>query len=285
MMNEDRLKGAFLGLAVGDALGTTLEFSPRPAQPVVTDMVGGGPFGLAPGGWTDDTSMALCLADSLLEHPGFDPDDLMRRFVNWWRTGHNSHTGTCFDIGITTSWALARFAQGGDPFAGSTDPRSAGNGGIMRLAPVVLAFHADPERMREVAALQSRTTHAAPECLEFAAQLADAIHAEIRGEGALVTGLSRASVSSSGYVRHTFDAAVWAVATTGSFREALLAAVNLGDDADTVSAVAGQIAGARYGLAGIPGEWLTKLAWRERIETRADRLIASGRKQASDRNA
>lgn len=275
-MNEDRLKGALLGLAVGDALGTTLEFSPRPAEPVVSDMVGGGPFALKPGGWTDDTSMALCLADSLLEHPGFDPTDLMQRFVDWWRNGHNSHAGNCFDIGITTSNALARFEHGGEPYAGSTDPMSAGNGGIMRLAPVVLAFHGDPKRMREVAALQSRTTHAARECLEYAALLADAIHAEVRGEGALETGHTRDTVKSSGYVRYTFEAAVWAVATTGSFREALLAAVNLGDDADTVGAVAGQIAGARYGMAGIPGDWLAKLAWREQIETRADRLIALG---------
>ncbi len=103
---HDQLKGAFLGLAIGDALGTTLEFAPRNAQNTHTEMTGGGPFNMPPGGWTDDTSMALCLAESLIEHAGFNPEDLMNRFSNWWQYGYNSHNGICFDIGITTSKAL-----------------------------------------------------------------------------------------------------------------------------------------------------------------------------------
>ena len=137
---QDRALGCLLGLAVGDALGTTLEFARRDSRPAVTDMVGGGPFGLPPGAWTDDTSMALCLAESLLAHGRVDPHDLMTRFVRWYRDGHNSVTGTCFDIGGATRAALERFLRTGDPLAGSTDPRSAGNGSIMRLAPVPLAY-------------------------------------------------------------------------------------------------------------------------------------------------
>ncbi|MGH7464336.1 MAG: ADP-ribosylglycohydrolase family protein, partial [Longimicrobiales bacterium] len=126
----DRTRGALLGLAVGDALGATVEFmSPGTFEPV-TDMIGGGPHGLQPGEWTDDTSMALCLAWSLVDIGGFEPADQMRRYVRWYREGYMSSTGSCFDIGNTTRAALHRIERDGEPFAGSTDPRAAGNGSI-----------------------------------------------------------------------------------------------------------------------------------------------------------
>ena len=124
----DRAKGALVGLALGDALGTTLEFSGRDTEPPVTDLVGGGPFRLAAGEWTDDTSMALCLADSLLERGLLDVDDVMERFLRWYEEGHNSVTGECFDIGATTAGALHSFRDTGEPLSGGTDPQSAGNG-------------------------------------------------------------------------------------------------------------------------------------------------------------
>jgi len=139
MNTAERYRGAMLGLAVGDALGTTLEFSPPGSFTPIDDIIGGGPFRLAPGAWTDDTSMALCLAESLSECGGFDAADQMRRYVRWYREGHMSSTGGCFDIGNTTRAALQRFEDTGDPWCGSKDPRTAGNGSIMRLAPVVLA--------------------------------------------------------------------------------------------------------------------------------------------------
>jgi len=138
---RSRSRGALLGLAAGDALGTTLEFQPGPHQ--LTDMVGGGPFGLWPGEWTDDTSMALCLACSLVELGRFDAADQMQRYVDWWREGYMSSNGRCFDIGNTVATALRRFQATGEPHAGSTDPFTAGNGSLMRLAPVPLFFHAD----------------------------------------------------------------------------------------------------------------------------------------------
>jgi ADP-ribosyl-[dinitrogen reductase] hydrolase len=122
-----------------------LEFMPRGSFTPLTDMIGGGPFGLQPGQWTDDTSMALCLAASLIERRGFDPDDQMQRYVYWWREGYLSSTGACFDIGNTTADALRRYQQTGDPMAGSTDPYSAGNGCLMRLAPIPMAYCADIE--------------------------------------------------------------------------------------------------------------------------------------------
>jgi ADP-ribosylglycohydrolase len=162
----ERYRGAMLGLAVGDALGTTLEFSPPGSFAPIDDIVGGGPFRLPAGAWTDDTSMALCLAESLVECGGFDAADQMRRYVRWYREGHMSSTGRSFDIGNTTRAALERFEATGDPWCGSNDPFTAGNGSIMRLAPVVLAFAAAPTEAIAMAARSSRTTHGARDAVD-----------------------------------------------------------------------------------------------------------------------
>ena len=163
---KDRYVGSLAGLASGDAVGTTVEFRSRGTFPPVTDMVGGGPFGLAPGQWTDDTSMALCLAESLLAKNGFDARDQMGRYLNWWTWGYLSSTGECFDIGMTVRGALERFQRTGEPYSGSTDPYSAGNGSLMRLAPVVLFFFPQVEQVVHFSAESSRTTHGAPESIE-----------------------------------------------------------------------------------------------------------------------
>lgn len=292
---RDRALGAFLGLAVGDAVGTALEFCPRDAQPRIEDMVGGGPFGLLPGAWTDDTAMALALADSLAECEVLDCRDLMDRFVRWWRSGDYSCTGRCFDIGLTTRAALSRYRETGDPMAGSTDPRSAGNGSLMRLAPVALRLWSDRPRLVAAAAEQSRTTHGADTavdaCRAFAELLADAIAGSPRssllaprsfeGTPAIAAilagswrGRGRDTIRSSGYVVHTLEAAIWSVARTADFRGAVLLAANLADDADTVAAVTGQLAGAVYGLSGIPAGWLERVAWKDRLLGTARRLVS-----------
>ena len=141
----NRARGALLGLAVGDAIGTTVEFKPRGSFTPLTEMVGGGPFKLLPGQWTDDTSMALCLAASLVQN-GFDTHDQMQRYVFWHDEGYMSSNGCCFDIGMATSSALERFRRTGNPLAGSTNPNSAGNGSIMRLAPVPIHYLDTPSR-------------------------------------------------------------------------------------------------------------------------------------------
>ena len=135
----------------------------RPASRFLTT-VGGPAF--APGQWTDDTSMALCLAESLVERSGFDARDQMERYVRWWQHGHLSSTGRCFDIGTTTRAALQRYLQSGDPFAGSTDPQSAGNGSLMRLAPIAMYYRNQPEQCIAMAADSSRTTHGAPTAVD-----------------------------------------------------------------------------------------------------------------------
>lgn len=292
-----RYRGCLLGLACGDAVGTTVEFMPRGSFAEVTGMHGGGPFGLRPGQWTDDTSMALCLADSLLACGGFDALDQMRRYHAWWRQGLRSSTGECFDIGRTVCAALARFEHDGEPFAGSTDPKSAGNGSLMRLAPVVLRWHPDRQAIDRHAADSSRTTHAAPEAVEacrlFARMLARALDGDAReavldaGDPglaepklrALATGAwlgkPREAIRGSGYAVESLEAALWCFATTTRFEEAVLAAANLGDDADTTAAITGQIAGAYYGVDGIPAGWLAALHAREEIDALAVGLFAA----------
>ena len=288
----DRACGCLLGLAVGDAVGTTREFSRRDTHPPLTDMIGDGPFRLQPGEWTDDTSMALCLADSLMACSTLDQQDLMERFVRWWREGYNSHNGRCFDIGITTRQALQRFRETGDPVAGSIEPNTAGNGSIMRLAPVALRWAGDPERAISAARGQSVTTHGARAAVEGCALLAEilveaiatgdrvaALRSRSVAEASIAAiaggswrGKERNDIISSGYVVHTLEAALWCVNRSTGFADAVLLAANLGDDADTVAAVTGQIAGALYGQNAIPRHWLERLAWREKIGHKASWL-------------
>ncbi len=163
MTSPERFRGCLLGLAAGDAVGTTVEFQARGTFTPLSDMVGGGPFGLTPGQWTDDTSMALCLATSLTEMGGFDARDQMLRYCRWRDDGYLSSTGQCFDIGNTVAAALRRFEATADPFSGSQDPQSAGNGSIMRLAPIPMFYFPDEDAAASYAAESSRTTHAASE--------------------------------------------------------------------------------------------------------------------------
>ncbi|MDQ6437067.1 ADP-ribosylglycohydrolase family protein [Mesorhizobium sp. LHD-90] len=282
---RDRAIGAFVGLAVGDAVGTTLEFKTRDSFEPITDMVGGGPFRLKPGEWTDDTSMALCLADSLIARGGrVDAKHLLASFWRWFEFGENSVTGECFDIGNATRRSLGAFERDGS-LVNNTEEHMQANGSIMRLAPAVVCA-TSRANARELAQTQGRTTHAAPVpdrcCAELAETLWNLIETGILPESVIALHYKRRDeIVSSGHAPATLDAARWCVATTSDFREAVLLAANLGDDADTVGAVTGQIAGARYGLAGIPEDWLAKLAWRDDIVERAERLWALRETQSS----
>lgn len=273
---RDRARGALLGLACGDAVGTTVEFAPRGSFAPVTDMVGGGPFRLQAGQWTDDTAMAVCLAESLVACRGFDPVDQLKRYVRWWREGHNSPTGTCFDIGNTTRESLAEFERTGEPYR-RLDPRNGGNGSLMRLAPIPIAY-ADPG---DAAEKQGMTTHASLEANAACRLYAVAIRRAIDGAGkAEVLDLPggfktkpEAEIRSGGYVVDSLEAALWCVWRAAGFEEAVLLAANLGHDADTTAAIAGQLAGALYGESGIPPRWLARLWRRDDLTTLADRLM------------
>ena len=295
---RDRYRGALLGMAVGDAIGTTIEFSP-PGSASVHDMVGGGPFGLPVGAWTDDTSMALCMAESLILQQEFDAVDQMRRYTWWHERGYFSSIGHCFDIGVTTRQALQRFASDGNPTAGSTHEHSAGNGSLMRLAPIPLMYGYDDDLCAQYGRDSSRTTHGAPQavdaCAAYALLIAGALrgcrHAELCGQtyapltkyqwhytiAEVVNGSYRQrqppQIAGTGYVVKSFEAAMWAFYHQSTFADAVLAGVNLGDDADTTGAIAGQLAGAVYGESGIPEHWRTRLIKYDVIAWRADELL------------
>lgn len=299
-----RYRGALLGLAVGDALGTSVEFRPPGTFAPVTGITGGGPFGLVPGQWTDDTSLALCLAESLVCRRAFDPADQLRRYLRWYREGHLSSTGTCFDIGGTTRTALERFARTGDPWPGPDDPRTAGNGSLMRLAPVPLFFARRPEEAVARAGDSSRTTHGAREAVDACRYYAGLIVGALRGThkeellseryspvpglwerqplapkvDAIAAGSFKLkeppAIRGTGYVVDCLEAALWAFHRSSTFRDGALLAVNLGNDADTTGAVYGQLAGAYYGETSIPAEWRDILCRRDLIEALADALCA-----------
>jgi ADP-ribosylglycohydrolase len=301
---QDRYLGCLIGLAVGDALGTTLEFkSPGSFKPI-KDMVGGGPFGLKPGEWTDDTSMALCLAESLIECKGFDPQDQMRRYLKWYREGYLSSNGRCFDIGNTVRQALTRFERTGDPFSGSTDPQSAGNGSIMRLAPVPMFYVNSLLQAIEKSGESSRTTHGAVAAVDACRYLGALIVGALNGtpkeelladhyspvpgywsQKPLVTEIDEIAsgsfkrreppeIQGTGYVVKSLEAALWAFYKSKTFDEECLLAVNLGDDADTTGAVYGQLAGACYGLEAIPRSWRDKLVQGELILSMAEKIFS-----------
>jgi ADP-ribosyl-[dinitrogen reductase] hydrolase len=299
---RDRVRGSLLGLAAGDALGTTVEFRVPGSFTPLTDMVGGGPYDLAAGEWTDDTSMALCLAESLIEKRGFDAADQMQRYVRWWRDGHLSSTGRCFDIGGTTRDALARFERTGEAYAGSTERSHAANGSLMRLAPVPLFYWTSPDAI-EMSGRSSRTTHGSPlpvdACRYLGALIVGAVRGATRDEllaphyepwpgcwdehplapeiAAIATGSFRTkqppAIRGTGYCVDALEAALWAFASSSDFRSGALLAVNLGDDADTTGAIYGQLAGAFYGEAEIPLAWRRKLALKATLDRYAELLF------------
>ena len=296
---SDRYAGTLLGLACGDAVGTSVEFCPRGTFSPLVDMVGGGPFNLVPGQWTDDTSMALCLAESLLTKNGFDAKDQMGRYLNWWQWGYMSSTGECFDIGNTVRQALLKYQQTNQPFAGPIEPDTAGNGSLMRLAPVVLFYYPSHPEIAKFTAASSCTTHSAPEAIECCQLLGELIakalsgkpKAEILGSSQTIFSedkvrsiaageymlKTREQITGTGYSVASLEAALWCFWRTESFESAILEAANLGDDADTTAAITGQLAGAFYGKSGIPSQWLTKLHMGAEIENTAAALLETAK--------
>jgi ADP-ribosyl-[dinitrogen reductase] hydrolase len=303
----DRQRGAIFGLAIGDALGAAVEFEfPGSFEPV-NGYRGGGPHGLAPGEWTDDTSMALALADSIAD-VGWDINDQAERYLDWWRCGAYSVNGRVFDIGVTTVAALQRFQQTGDAAtSGDRSERASGNGSLMRLAPVPVAYaRCFPDQLEllvERAIESSLPTHASPQCLSACSYFAVLVAGLVNGvtlEEALrpdweplarlrdgfplhpeVDEVAAGSfrdrrppeIQGSGYVVRSLEAALWALHDAADFREAVLRAVNLGDDADTTGAICGQLAGAWWGESRIPLEWQEGLAGRTIIEDVVRRLL------------
>lgn len=276
---QDKLRGIAVGAVVGDALGMPLEFQPpSPDYDLLTEMIDGA---LPAGSFTDDTEMALALAESLLISSPLDVHDLAGRFTAWYHCNPP-------DIGIHTK-AVLKMIAGGVPVekaakqAQQANPDNASNGSLMRTWPVAIARYNQPGLLTAETSLQSEVTHTHPDCVN-GSLLCNFIIYQIlqqsgRGASEVVRGAiqaakeqvaldpdfllmmdlapmrSRSDLKNSGWVRDTMETALWAVMTTLSFEEALVKAVNLGNDADTGGSVTGAIAGALYGLSGIPKRW------------------------------
>ncbi|MBA7852708.1 ADP-ribosylglycohydrolase family protein [Enterobacter cloacae] len=293
VVSRDSALGALVGLAVGDAVGTTLEFKSRDSEHV-SDMQGGGPFILNAGEWTDDTSMALCVAETYLAENRMNTDTLRKFLLRWYQTGENSSNGRCFDIGNTTRFALEQYLHVGPSWYGNTEKHTAGNAGLVRQAPVSIFRRKSLRAIYFESQAQSRATHGAVESIDACQFLGLILHHLINGhqkEEAFSPHVfplcarvmiinageykhkARHQIRSSGYVIDTLEAAMWAVWNTDNFRDAILLATNLADDADSVAATAGQLAGALYGYSEIPQDWKDKLVQHERIAALAGDLF------------
>ena len=280
-----RFLGALLGLAVGDAVAAATQYRKPGRFAPVGDLLGGGPFDLPRGGWSDDTAMALCLAESLLECNGFDARDQVARYTRWRQEGYLSATGQCVGITAGTARALARAQWRRQAFSGSHDPGALDPEILSRVAPAVMFFFADAHAGREQAAEAARTTCQSPEALNACRALARALHAALSGAargailagwqgppGAAPRGSDAAEAGTS--APEALAAALGAFASTHNFRDAVLAAANLGGNSDVIAAATGAIAGAPYTASAIPALWRNSLMKQQMIEGFADRLLA-----------
>lgn len=286
-MTIDRAVGAFIGAACGDALGAQVEFRARGCFKTPKRMVKGGTYNLPAGCWTDDTAMALALADSLLHDDKLDEQDVMKRWLSWLDKGEYIPTGHCFDVGQRTSAALRAWKRK-KPI--STRTYENGNGALMRVSPVGLIHTYRDEEAYRVGRSQGLLTHG-PLAASAAGAYAVAVSAAIRGkpfndieEYILMTvpemrdhrQLSLDDVESGGHYLDTLEASMWCIRNTDNFADAVILAVSLGNDTDTTACVTGSLAGALYGKDAIPLIWTRKLNWYKRLEDTARKLYQHG---------
>lgn len=297
------IRSAIFGHVIGDALGVPVEFVPRQRlqNHPVEEMAGGGSRGYPAGTWSDDSSMTLCTLASLTQRGGFDGADMMERFARWSQDGYMTAAGRAFGIGRTTAAAICRFLRGEHPEAyGGTSEKDNGNGSLMRILPVVLfnffcrADEPDGRKL-ETVYQASRLTHA-----HLRSQTACGIYSFVAEEllgkpvkSSILLGLKKSrefyqdqaeypqfsrlfsekfaslpveEIRSGGYVTDTLEASLWCLLNTGTYRDCVLKAVNLGGDTDTVAAIAGGLAGILYGEAALPETWLAQLAGSKMID-------------------
>ena len=295
---RDRFQGALLGLAVCDALAAHTQFRKPGSFAPVGDLLGGGPFDLPRGAWTDDTAMALLLAESLLER-GFDAHDQVSRYSRWQREGYGSAAGQCVGISANVARALATAMYKRQPFAGSHDPEQLEKDPLSRVASVVMYFFADTGASVARAAEAARITAQAPLVLDCVRLLAAMLRQALAGrDKAAVLRPPRESwaspntrpeivqvyegsytqrmppeITGGGHIVQALEAAIWAFYRGETFREGALLAANLGRDSDVVAATYGQLAGAYHGVSAIPGIWRNSLMKQEVIIDTSDRLL------------
>lgn len=304
---RERFQGVLQGLAVGDALAAATQYRRPGSFAAVGDLLGGGPFELPRGAWSDDTAMALCLAESLAETGGFDARDQVARYTRWQREGYLSASGQCLGISANTAQALAAAQWRAQPYAGSHDPKQLHPEALSRVAPVVMYAFAQATQAVELAADAARTTCQAPLVLDACRLLAAMLHAALRGEpraqvlspspavfGARALRPQLVAIAASrcdgaeppadanGDALAVLTLARWAFGSSTSFREGALRAVNLGGHSDVIGAVYGQLAGAFYGIGAIPRGWREALVNSELIAQLADRLLRDALLQLGD---
>lgn len=295
---QDRYRGVLLGLACGDALGGPVEFKSRDEilelyPEGLRDFVGGGWLSLSPGEITDDTQMTMAIARSLAENPSLDMNDVASRFLEWFHSEPK-------DVGLTTRAALQALDRGiawdeaGEHVNGYAAGNAAGNGAIMRCAPIALRFRTDHNTLDQASRDSARITHADLRCQWAAVAINRLIVRLLNGittanlvESTLktiddpetrealkkATLLERAQVRSGGFVLDTMQAAVWSLLNHTDLESTIIEAVSLGADTDTTGAVAGALAGARYGASTIPERWVSQVQYRDELTQLADRLF------------
>ena len=304
---RERFQGAMLGLAVGDALAAATQFRRPGTFAPVGDLLGGGPFDLPRGAWSDDTAMALCLAESLAEREQFDAGDQLARYLRWQHEGYRSATGQCLGITASTARALAAAQAPPQQPAGSRDPGQLDPEPLSRVAPAVLHAFPDPEAAVALAAEAARSTCQSPLVLDACRLLGAMLHAALSGEPRERVLAPRAALfgkralrsnvaaiagrdfgagytppDADGGVLGVLELACWCLASTRSFHEGALRAANLGGNSDVIGAVFGQLGGAYYGVAAIPRHWRQSLAQAELIAELADRLLRNALVQIGD---
>ena len=273
LRHVNRLRSAVYGIAIGDALGLPVQFLPRDSYPKVTEMIKGSELPWPAGTWSDDTSLTLATVDSLLTCEGVDIPDMRARFMDWMDNGAYTQDGEAFDQGFTTVHALTRGC-------GCTNEQSNGNGSLMRILPLAFVKNLSDEQIAQVSGI----THAHPLSVEactvyiHAAQLildgfsltealeTASLSSEIFSYLADISSRKRNEIRSTGYVKDSLEASFWCLLTTDNFRDALIRAVNLGDDTDTIGAITGGMAGLAYGMESVPDSWMNALRKKEIIE-------------------
>lgn len=302
--NVSRLKGCMFGLAIGDAMGAPVEFKKRGTFKPISEYRSGGKFRLNIGEWTDDTAMALCLAQSLIDCQRFNPYDQMEKYLEWMECGYMSCTGKAIGLGTITMRTLIRYKRNRQPYTDICHEKFSGNGSLMRLAPICIFYADDIDDAVHFASLSSATTHGSTIAIDacryfaylvthllqgaekeeiFSYQFMKNLRSYFKGSplheslDSIIRGCfknkSKKGIVSSGYVVHSLEAALWSFYHSETFEEAILNAVNLGDDADTVGAITGQIAGAYYSYDTIPDKWVNDLNQFELIESITYKLI------------
>ena len=310
-LNSNICKGILFGVAIGDALGVPVEFKSREeiSKQPVTDMIGFGSHRKPAGTFSDDSSLTFCLAESIAS--GFTVDDTARNFINWRYHNYWTADNEVFDIGITTQNAIDRLVKGTRPdLAGDFGVRSNGNGSLMRILPLLVHIRNKPmaeryELIKQVSSITHGHVRSAIACfyyLEFAMGILNRqkkldIYYNLQKDIAAYSQSIEISqdernvfdkllidridlipenqIQSSGYVLHTLEASIWCLLNTDNYKDAVLKAVNLGNDTDTTGAVTGGLAGLLYGYESIPEHWLGQLARREDIEDLAVRMAKS----------